>query len=68
MKTPDRNIRPNNTTGYRGVSPLRGRFQAQITFDWKNIYLGVFTDPRKAARAYDRAAKKYFGDAARTNF
>ena len=34
----------------------------------QNTYLGRFIDIEDAARAYDEAAKKYFGDFANLNF
>lgn len=58
----------NNTTGFKGVSPIRGKFQATIKVNYQQIYLGVYVDPIDAALAYDKAAKKYFGEFARTNF
>ena len=41
---------------------------ARIGYDSKYIHLGVFTDPVKAAKAYDRAARRYHGAFARLNF
>lgn len=59
-----------NTTGFKGVSwdKARGKFVAQIKVRGKHIHLGRFADKTAAARAYDRAARQWFGDFARTNF
>ncbi len=43
-------------------------WRASLKLNKKAIYLGVFTDEREAARAYDTAARKYFGEFARVNF
>lgn len=63
--------------GFKGVSwnPTAGKWQAQICAGElkpngkrKQVYLGVFEDPADGARAYDAAAKKYFGEFAALNF
>lgn len=39
----------NNLTGYRGVSPERGKFLARLDINQKTVRLGLFTDPFVAA-------------------
>lgn len=58
-----------NTSGFKGVSWSKKdkKWVAQITYKYKHIYLGGFNLPEEAARAYDQAAKKYFGVFAYTN-
>lgn len=59
----------SNTTGFKGVGSKRpGRFHARIMVDRKSIHLGTFGTATDAARAYDTAAIKYFGEFARLNF
>jgi hypothetical protein len=50
----------NNTTGYKGVSFHTGKdaYQAEIRFRTKSIYLGTYTDPIEAARAYNAKAEE----------
>ena len=49
-----------NKTGFKGVSfnKSAGKFVAQITEDYKNTYLGIYTTAEGAARAYRNAAEK----------
>lgn len=57
-----------NKTGYKGVAKYKnGRYTAQITVNYKKIHLGVFDCKEEAAKAYNIAAKKYFGEYARAN-
>jgi hypothetical protein len=58
----------NNTTGYKGVTTNKGKYRAQIRIDGKMCGLGRYTDPVEAAKAYDRAAKKHYGEFAKLNF
>lgn len=54
-----------NTSGYKGVSRFRDRWQASIRVNGKKFYLGHFKTPEEAHEAYCIAAKKYFGEFAR---
>ena len=42
----------NNKSGFRGVSPYKGKWKASITKDGKQIYLGLFDGKLDAASAY----------------
>lgn len=60
----------SNTTGYKGVcfDKHKGKYMAHIHPNGKFKFLGYYTNPIDAARAYDRAAVSYFGEYARLNF
>jgi AP2 domain len=62
-------LHKNNTSGYKGVSFHKptGKFQALIQFERKKIHIGLFYTKQDAARAYNRMAKRFFGEFAYTN-
>ena len=62
--------RSDNKSGYRGVyfHKITNKWAAQISnFNHKQIHLGVFLSPEEAARAYNEAAIKCYGEFARLN-
>lgn len=58
------------TSKYKGVRwhKVGRKFVAQIVVKYKAMHLGSFIIEEDAARAYDEAARKYFGDFGRYNF
>jgi hypothetical protein len=63
-------LRSDNTSGYKGVSLHRqsGKWGVRIRIGRTYRRLGLFVDPVDAARAYDVAAREFFGEFARCNF
>lgn len=64
----NRSVNKNNRNGFKGVTRVGKKFRARIEVHKENIHLGYFPTLEEAARVYDDAAKKYFGEFARTNF
>lgn len=60
----------SSSSKYKGVSWVKRvrKWQACITLKNKKIFLGYFRDEIEAARAYDRAARKYHAEFACLNF
>ena len=60
----------SSTKGYKGIYRVNSsrKWTAQISVDGERIYLGVFSNEKDAALAYDWGAKKYFGKFAYVNF
>lgn len=52
---------------YKGVQPYYRRWRANIGVNYKRIHLGVFATEQEAAKAYNAAAVKYFGEFAYLN-
>lgn len=47
-----------NTSGYRGVTKDRNRWQAKICVNGVAYYVGWYATAEEAARAYDEASKR----------
>jgi hypothetical protein len=62
-------VRKNNSTGYKGVCYRKyiKQWQAQITVNSKAVYLGYYKTAEEAAKVYDQAAVKYYGNFANIN-
>ena len=56
------------TSKYKGVCRDNGAWLARIKVDYKTKHLGRFKNEIDAARTYDEAAIKHFGEFANTNF
>jgi len=56
-------------TPFKGVSfhKASGKWMAQMCGAGRRVYLGLFTDPKSAALAYNVAAQKQWGEFARLN-
>ena len=60
----NRGKQSDNESGYKGVMKHKnkGKWVANIVVSGKSIYLGIYDNPEKAARAYLLASKEYFGE------
>lgn len=70
------NRRGWSSTGFKGVRHRKGRpakyekehWEAWIGIDGQHVYVGRADTPEAAARLYDEAALKHFGEFAHLNF
>jgi hypothetical protein len=56
-----------NTSGFKGVSDLNGKWGAQIGKDKQHIFLWLYDTPEAAAQAYNGAAVELHGEFANGN-
>jgi hypothetical protein len=63
-------LQKSSKSGFKGVSwyGATRKWQVQIKKDGKHYFLGRFSTPEEAARAYDAKARELFGEFARLNF
>ena len=55
-------INAKTTSKYKGVSKVKNKYRASIQFDGKKYHLGYHATEKLAALAYNKKAKKLFGD------
>ena len=65
-----RKQRRTTSSQYKGVGwyKPRKKWRSRISVNGKDVHLGLYKDEVLAAKAYDEAAIKYFGDFACGNF
>lgn len=63
------NISGNGLLGQKGVSwsKLHKKFRVRITYNARVFHIGLFDELPEAAKAYNEAATKYYGEFARLN-
>ena len=60
--------RPQGGKRFKGVEKMRNRYRAYTATGKKREFHGCFDTPEDAARAYDNAARKKYGNHAYQNF
>ena len=69
LNTKNKTKQYDNKSGYKGVYLHSSKkWVTNISVDNKTVYVGIFSDIIKAAKAYDEAAVKYYGEYAKLNF
>lgn len=62
------NSKVRNGKKFKGIHRHGRGWRAKIVVEYKPILLGVYDSQEEAAKAYDAAALKHFGEFARVNF
>ncbi|MEO8610098.1 MAG: HNH endonuclease [Chloroflexota bacterium] len=58
----------NNTSLYKGVTCIQGKWEPRIHYASRRLHLGRFDDPVTAAFMYDAASRFLYGEFAGCNF
>lgn len=58
-------LRPDNTTGYKGVYRVRGKFVVKIVFQKKQYHLGIYETIEAAAEVRRMAEETLYGEVIR---
>jgi hypothetical protein len=61
-------LKGRGKSSFKGVSYEHSKWRARITVSQKRLHLGCFDTEEEAAKAYDAAATKIWGDFACLNF
>mgnify|MGYP003419948962 CR=1 FL=1 len=56
------NMRGRSNTGFKGVQKTQGKYTARIRYNYKLRHIGVYATAEEASEAYQKEAKKLFGD------
>lgn len=59
---------PRSKSGFKGVYKAKNKWKVEISIRGKRKFLGLYSNPEKAALVYDRQAIKIHGSKAKTNF
>jgi hypothetical protein len=61
-------VHSTNTSGYRGVSWFKGKWQVQIVVKGRRVHCGYYKNKVVAAKVYDKEAIAFRGAHAKLNF
>lgn len=61
------NSKPHLNRRYKGVRKAWSKYRSTIVFNGKQIHLGMYMNALDAAKAYNVAAVKYYGDHSELN-
>jgi hypothetical protein len=57
----NKGLQANNSTGVKGVTLRKGKYEARLRYQDRNLYLGRYESADEAGLAYDIAARYLYG-------